>query len=143
MKFKNFDFYYVSLTNFIGNKKVTKGWMACLAPDGNFVYSGKEKVWIDGSVHPQYQINGKRGETFVNSLNHYLSKDISDLLSKFNRNTSLYANDLRKKRESLNKLTSVRKIFSRFIKSFITRRGYELGGIGVLIGILCAIYPYV
>ena len=34
-------------------------------------------------------------------------------------------------------------LVSRFIKSFITRRGFEFGGLGVLIGILCAIYPYV
>ena len=144
LKFNNCDFYYVPITNYIGNKKITKGWMACLAPDGKFCLFRKgKKNWTDGSVHPEYQIKGKKGENFVNSLNHHLSKDISDLLSKFNRNTSLYANDLRKNRESLNKLTSVRKIFSRFIKSFITRRGFEHGGIGVLIGILCAIYPYV
>ena len=144
LKFNDCDFYYIPMINFIGNKKITEGWMACLAPDGKFCLFRKgKKIWVDGSVHPQYQIKGKKGKTFANSLNHYLSKDISDLLSKFNRNTSLYANDLRKKRESLNKLTSVRKIFSRFIKSFITRKGFKLGGIGVLIGILCAIYPYV
>ena len=144
LKFKNFDFYYVSLTNFIGNKKITKGWMACLAPDGKFCLFRKgTKVWIDGSVHPQYQIKGKKGKPFANSLNHYLSKDISELLSKFNRNTTLYADDLRKEGKSLQKLISVRKIFSRFIKSFITRRGFQFGGLGVLIGILCAIYPYV
>ena len=58
---KNFDFYYISLTNIIGNKKVTKGWMACLAPDGKFCLFRKgTKVWIDGSVHPQYQIKGKK-----------------------------------------------------------------------------------
>ena len=76
-------------------------------------------------------------------MNHNLSKDISELLSKFNRNTTLYADDLRKEGKSLHKLISVRKIFSRFFKSFITRRGFEFGGLGVLIGILCAIYPYV
>ena len=76
-------------------------------------------------------------------MNHFLSKNISELIFKFNRNTSLYANDLRKKGENLNKLTSIRKIFSRFIKSFLTRRGFEFGGLGILIGILCAIYPYV
>ena len=86
------------MINFIGNRKITKGWMACLAPDGKFCLFRKgTKVWIDGSVHPQYQINGKKGETLTNSLNHFLSKNISDLLSKFNRNTSLYAIDLRKK----------------------------------------------
>ena len=144
LKFNDCDFHYVPMINFIGNRKITKGWMACLAPDGKFCLFRKgTKVWIDGSVHPQYQINGKKGETLTNSLNHFLSKNISDLLSKFNRNTSLYAIDLRKKGESLNKLTSIRKIFSRFIKSFLTRRGFEFGGLGILIGILCAIYPYV
>ena len=118
--------------------------MACLAPDGKFCLFRKgTKVWIDGSVHPQYQIKGKKGKPFANSLNHYLSKDISELLSKFNRNTTLYADDLRKEGKSLHKLISVRKIFSRFIKSFITRGGFQFGGLGVLIGILCAIYPYV
>ena len=144
LKFNSFDFYYIPLTNFVGNKKITKGWMACLAPDGKFCLFRKgTKVWIDGSVHPQYKIKGKKGKTFVNCLNHFLSENISDLLAKFNRNTSLYANDLRKKGENLNKLTSIRKIFSRFIKSFLKRRGFELGGLGVLIAILCAIYPYV
>ena len=144
LKFNSCDFYYIPMTNFIGKKKITKGWMACLAPDGKFcLFKKGTKVWIDGSVHPQYKINGKKGKTFVNCLNHFLSKNISELIFKFNRNTSLYANDLRKKGENLNKLTSIRKIFSRFIKSFLTRRGFEFGGLGILIGILCAIYPYV
>ena len=144
LTFNNFDFYYVPLTNFIGNKKITNGWMACLAPDGKFcLFKKGTKNWIDGSVHPQYQIKGKKGETLSNSLNHHLSKDISELLSKFNRNTSLYACDLRKRGKSLNELTSIRKIFSRFIKSFVARSGFKSGGLGLIIGILCAIYPYV
>ncbi len=141
---QNIDFYYIPLTNFVGKKKIIKGWMACLAPDGKFcLFKKGRKSWIDGSVHPRYSIEGRKGETFMNAINHFMSKDISDLLLKFNRNTSLYARDLRLEGRNLEKLFSIRKIFSRFFKSFFSRGGFKYGGIGFLIGILCAIYPYV
>ena len=53
------DFYYVNLVNYIGNKKIINGWMACLAPDGKFCLFRKgKKSWLHGSVHPRYNLNG-------------------------------------------------------------------------------------
>ena len=141
---KNADFYFIPLINFIGKKKIIKGWMACLAHDGKFcLFRRGIKSWVDGSVHPRYNLEGRKGETFINTINHYMSKDISDLLLKFNRNTTLYARDLKFQGNNLAKLFSIRKIFSRFIKSFFSRKGFKSGRIGFLIGVLCAIYPYV
>ncbi len=138
------DFYYINLLNYIGKKKIINGWMACLAPDGKFCLFRKgKKSWVNGSVHPNYNLNGTKGEHFKNRINHYMSKNLSDLLQKFNRNTSLYARDLKLERNKLNSLFSIRKIFSRFLKSFISRAGFRSGGFGFLIGILCSIYPFI
>ncbi len=141
---RNIDFYYIPLTNYIGSKKIINGWIACLAPDGKFcLFKQKTKSWMDGSVHPKYILRGKKGEKFKNSIDHFMSKDLSELLIRFNRNTSLYAYDLKKENTNLKKYFSVRKIFSRFFKSYISRKGFKQGGLGFLIGVLCAIYPYV
>ncbi len=144
IKNKKYDFHYIPLINYIGKKKITNGWMACMAPDGKFcLFRKNSKIWDDGSVHPNYKLNGNKGLKFSNSIDHYMSKDISELLSRFNRNTSLNAKDLKKRNEKLDKLFSKRKIISRFLKSYFVRGGFKSGGIGVLIAFLCSIYPFV
>ena len=72
-----------------------------------------------------------------------MSKNISELLKRFNRNSSLYAKELRENKKNITKLFSIRKIFSRFLKSYISRMGYKSGGLGLLVCILNAIYPIV
>ena len=70
-----------------------------------------------------------------------MSKDITELLVRFNRNSSLHSIELKNK--NLKKYFSFRKIFSRFIKSFFFRKGYKEGKLGLLICILNAIYPLI
>ena len=141
---KRIDFYYIPLINYVSMKQIRNGWMACLAPEGKFLLFRKNsKLWKEGSVHPDYVLKGKKGEVFKNHLDHYMSKSLSDLILRFNRNTSLYAQDLKSKKINLIKLFSMRKIFSRFIKSFLFKKGYKAGGQGILISILCSIYPFI
>tara|TARA_B100000029_G_scaffold159911_2_gene155682 strand:- start:1588 stop:2328 length:741 start_codon:yes stop_codon:yes gene_type:complete len=139
----NFDYFFIPLINYIGKKSVRYGWMACLAPDGKFCLFRKNyKKWLSGLVHPSYQLKGNKGPEFREHLIHNMSKDISNLLQRFNRNTSLRSNEL-KKNPRIGKYFSIRKIFSRFLKSFLSRKGYKEGRIGLLISLLNAIYPYV
>ena len=111
---------------------------------GSIVYlKKKNKKWNMGLVHPSYQIYGKKGKIFNNHIQHFMSKNISELLKRFNRNSSLYAKELRKNKKNITKLFSIRKIFSRFLKSYIARMGYRSGVLGFLVCILNAIYPIV
>ena len=140
---KYFDFFYIKLLNFVGNKPIRFGWMACMAPDGKFCFFKKKaKKWHRGLVHPSYSIEGKKGSKFDNYIIHNMSKDLSDLVKRFNRNTSLRSEEL-KKQKNLKVDISLRKILSRFIKSFFLRKGYKGGGIGFMIAILNAIYPLI
>lgn len=139
-----FDYFYIPLMNHIYSKPIKYGWMACLAPDGKFcVFKKQNKHWHKGLVHPSYSLKGEKGPMFDNYINHFMSKDISELLARFNRNSSLHAIELKKTNKNLNKHFSLRKVFSRFIKSFFLRKGYKEGKMGLLICILNAVYPIV
>ncbi len=139
-----FDYFYIPLMNHIYSKPIKYGWMACLAPDGKFcIFKKQNKHWHKGLVHPSYSLKGEKGPMFENYINHFMSKDISELLARFNRNSSLHAIELKKTNKNLNKHFSLRKVFSRFIKSFFLRKGYKEGNLGLLICILNAVYPIV
>ena len=141
-KLTNFDFFYIKLINYVGDKPLKYGWMGCMAPDGKFCMFKKEsKKWLKGLVHPNYQLTGNKGPIFENFIIHKMSNNISDLVKRFNRNTTLHSKEL--KLEDKRNHVSFRKVISRFIKSFFKRKGYKHGKLGLLIGILNAIYPLV
>ena len=141
---KKYDYFYINLINYVYDKKIVGGWMACLAPDGKFcLFRRKNKIWSNKKVHPDYRIFGKKGKEFKNSIDHMMSKNLSELICRFNRNTSLHAEDLFDQEANLKKSFSIRKIFSIFIKCFFIRKGYKNGGLGLLVSILCSFYPYV
>ena len=139
-----YDYFYVPLINFVDKKQIINGWMACMAPDGKFCLFRKGfKTWNKGRVHPTYNLKGIKGPKFDNHILHYMAKDISDLLKRFNRNTSLYAKDLNSRNQNLTKFFSIRKVFSRFLKCFLIRKGFKDKSLGFLISILSSIYPLV
>ena len=138
------DYYYIRLVNYIGNKAIKFGWMACMAPDGKFcLFKKKNKYWLDGRVHPSYKIHGRKGRGLENYIIHNMSDNISDLLKRFNRNTSFNAIDLVEQNYKLEKLFSIRKAVSRFLKCYIARKGFLSGREGLTISLLSAIYPFV
>tara|TARA_B100000989_G_scaffold298945_1_gene291270 strand:- start:3370 stop:4128 length:759 start_codon:yes stop_codon:yes gene_type:complete len=141
---KEFDFYYVKLLNYIGSDPIKNGWMSCLAPDGKFLLFKKgSKIWKNQRVHPDFKLHGNKGTTLQNHVEHKMSKNVSELLLRFNRNTELKSLDLITNNETYKKNFSFRKIFSRFLKSFLLRKGYKEGLLGFLVSILNAIYPMV
>jgi len=139
----NFDYFFIPMINYVGQRPVRYGWMACLAPDGKFCLFRKEcKKWLSGLVHPSYQLKGMKGPKLNAHLVHNMSSNISHLLKRFNRNTTLRSIELKKKKD-INKFFSIRKIFSRFFKSYFSRKGYKEGKLGLLICLLNGLYPYV
>ena len=113
-----------------------------MAPDGKFcLFKKKNKYWLDGRVHPSYKIHGRKGRGLENYIIHNMSDNISDLLKRFNRNTSFNAIDLVEQNYKLEKLFSIRKAVSRFLKCYIARKGFLSGKEGLSISILSAIYP--
>ena len=144
IKNESSDYYYIRLVNYVGKKAIKFGWMACMAPVGKFCLFRKEnKYWLNGRVHPSYKIHGRKGRGLENYIIHNMSDNISDLLKRFNRNTSFNAIDLVEQNYKLEKLFSIRKAVSRFLKCYIARKGFLSGKEGLTISLLSAIYPFV
>lgn len=135
------DFFYIRVLNFVQGKPVNNGWMSCLAPDGKFcLFKKGSKIWENQRVHPNYSLNGIKGKQLDNYIEHKMSENISELFLRFNRNTDLKAADLLENKSSLKSYFSIRKVFSRFLKCFLRKKGYREGIIGFIISILCGIY---
>jgi len=144
IKSKSFDYFYIRLVNYVGKKAIKYGWMACMAPDGKFcLFKRKNKYWMNGRVHPSYKVIGRKGKQLENYIIHNMANNISELLKRFNRNTSFNAVDLIDHNYNLEKLFSIRKLLSRFFKCYLARKGFLSGKEGLIISILSAIYPFI
>tara|TARA_R110000787_G_scaffold285173_2_gene400233 strand:+ start:196039 stop:196791 length:753 start_codon:yes stop_codon:yes gene_type:complete len=138
------DFYFQPMHNYVGTRWVRYGWMAALAPDakGSLFRKGC-KTWGSEAVHANVTFSGRRGPDHTTGIQHNFVADISGLLKRFNRNTSLGAADLHQRGVKVRTRTLARKAVSRFWKCFVARKGYREGGVGLVIAALCALYPLV
>jgi len=138
------DFRFMPMHNHVGKKWVRYGWMAALAPDlkGSLFRKG-HKTWGMDRVHPGVSFSGKRGDDLVNGIHHNFVRDVSGLVQRFNRNTTLRAEDLQERGEMGQTPTMARKALSRFWKCYVSRKGCREGGVGLVISILSALYPLV
>ncbi|MEX0692988.1 MAG: glycosyltransferase family 2 protein [Rhodospirillales bacterium] len=138
------DFHFTPIHNYVGMRWVRYGWMAALAPDlrGSLFRKGF-KSWGMQMVHPQVSFQGQRGPDLVHGVRHNFVADVSGLIQRFNRNTSLRAEDIAHRGETGRTATMARKALSRFWKCYVARRGYREGGVGLVIAALAALYPLV
>lgn len=138
------DFYFTPIHNFVGERWVRYGWMAALAPDlrGSLFRKG-HKTWGMERVHPDVSFTGVRGPDFNNGVRHNFVRDVSGLIKRFNRNTTLKAETDVARGETAKTRSMARKALSRFWKCYVARKGFREGGVGLVIAILCALYPLV
>ena len=122
----NYDFFYIKLLNYINNIPVKYGWMACMAPDGKFcLFRKSTKFWKNQRVHPDYILEGKKGNQLKNSIEHKMSENISDLILRFNRNTSLFAADLVSQKKIFQNIFLLEKFFLVFLNVISHERVLE------------------
>jgi hypothetical protein len=88
-------------------------------------------------------LSGRKGPTLSNRLQHYVDRDISDMIRRFDWYTTARAKDLVEKGDIGSGLHNVRRIFSRFFRCYVSRRGWREGGHGFLIALFAALYPLV
>lgn len=136
------DFHNIPVDNYIGKRLVKYGWGAYF---GKSAYPGlfkkNKKKWGFQNVHPKIIFSGSKGKSLENSITHYYCKDVFDMFVKLDKYSDARSIDLKKfdLDETLSK--NVKRIFSRFWKCFILRKGYREKDYGFLIAIISAIYP--
>ncbi len=136
--------FVIPVDNYIGNQLVRNGWgchwgtsaVARLA-------HAKAKRWKEGRVHPEFQLEGPV-HRLSNPIEHYIDKDFSDILTRLDRYTKARAADLRDNPKLDDGLwRNIRRIFSRFIKCYVMRKGYKEGKWGVTIALMAGLYPII
>jgi len=141
----SFDWHEILVDNYIGGRLVRWGWGASF---GKAAYPGLfrkgVKLWGAQRVHPSLQWLGKKGPMLSNRLEHYVDENISDMLKRLDNYSTARAKDLRDAGETWGSTVSnVRRLFSRFFKCYVSRKGYREGGYGLLIALLAGLYPLV
>jgi glycosyltransferase involved in cell wall biosynthesis len=136
------DIHDIPVDNYLGSRLVRWGWGASF---GKSAYAGLfrkgAKRWGNDRVHPKLSFTGRRGKPLVNRLDHYVDRNLSDMLQRLDRYTTARARDLRESGEIGSYGHNVRRIVSRFWKCYVGRKGYREGPYGFMIALCAGLYP--
>jgi glycosyltransferase involved in cell wall biosynthesis len=136
------DIHDIPVDNYIGRRLVRWGWGASF---GKSAYAGLfrkgAKSWGNDRVHPKLSFNGTRGPALQNRLEHYVDRNISDMLQRLDRYSTTRARDLKESGEIGSYGHNLRRIVSRFWKCYVGRKGYREGPYGFMIALCAGLYP--
>lgn len=139
-----YDWHGIPVDNYIGKRLVRYGWGASY---GKSQYPGLfrkgAKRWGRQRVHPALTFTGREGPPLANRIDHYVDRDISDMIRRLDAYTTARARDIRENGNGGTYARNVRRIFSRFWKCYVSRKGYREGAYGLLIAIFAGLYPIV
>ena len=134
-------YFLIPVDNYVGDRLVRHGWggsfgrsaVACLFARGC-------KTWGNQRVHPNVVLTGPRRRLNA-PLKHLVDRDVSDMLARLDRYTTWRAMDLRESGDIGGLGRNLRRMFSRFHKCYVSRRGYREGAWGLLIALMAGLYP--
>ncbi|MEE8351254.1 MAG: glycosyltransferase family 2 protein [Rhodospirillales bacterium] len=139
-----FDWHEILVDNYIGSRLVRWGWGASF---GKAAYPGLfkkgVKTWGNARVHPPlaWGPGAKKGPKLEHRIRHFVDRDISDMIRRLDNYSTARAKDLKESGDIGGMANNVRRIFSRFFKCYVMRKGYREGGYGFLIALFAGLYP--
>ncbi len=135
------DFYLIPFHNFIGGVWVRYGWGAYNGTAAKRALFRKgHKLWGAGEVHPKITFTGSGGN-LNGHIDHYVYRDSSALLARLDRYAAAAARDGIRNQQLPKVATTVRRFFSRFFKSYVSRKGHREGWRGVALALFSGLYP--
>mgnify|MGYP002641296021 FL=1 len=136
------DWHGVPVDNYIGDRLVRYGWGASY---GKNQYPGLfrkgAKRWGRQRVHPALSFTGTEGPPLVNRIDHYVDRNISDMIRRLDAYTTARARDIRANGDGGTYARNLRRIVSRFWKCYVSRKGYREGKYGFLVALCAGLYP--
>jgi len=133
--------YLLPFDNYVGSRLIKYGWGGAWGVSATVrLFEKGAKRWGRERVHPHVDVHGPQG-LLVHPMVHYVDRDISDMLRRLDRYTTARAADLRESGDIGSLRANVRRIFSRFWKCYVARRGYREGPYGFLIALMAGLYP--
>ena len=136
-----YNYYLVPFDNYVGDRLVRYGWGAAWGVSAAPRLSRRGcKRWGLERIHPGLELTGPEGR-LKSRMIHYVDKSISDMILRLDRYTTVRARDIRENGGAGSFARNVRRIFSRFYKCYVGRKGYREGQYGFLIALFAGLYP--
>ena len=139
-----FAWHEIPVDNYIGDRLVRYGWGASY---GKAAYPGLfrngVKEWGSQRVHPSLAWKGRKGPMLTNRLLHFVDRGVSDMIKRLDSYSTARARDMREAGDIGPYPSNIRRIFSRFIKCYVSRKGYKEGGYGIIIALFAGLYPII
>ena len=136
------DWHEIPVDNYVGDHLVRWGWGASF---GRSAYPGLfrkgAKIWGNQRVHPALTFTGRKGPALACRLDHYVDRNLSDMIRRLDRYTTARARDLRDSGDIGSYAANLRRIASRFWKCYVGRRGYREGPYGFMVALCAGLYP--
>ncbi len=136
-------YFLIPFDNYIGDRLVRYGWGASwgvsAAPR---LFSKGAKRWGDQRIHPRLELQGRK-RALKTPMTHLVDRGLSDMLRRLDRYSDARAADLRDSGDIGSLANNIRRVFSRFFKCYVGRRGYREGAYGFLIAVFAALYPLI
>ena len=134
-------YFLVPFDNYVGERLVRYGWGGSWGVSAAPRLSARgAKRWGLQRVHPAITLDGPKRELTGRML-HYVDRNISDMLKRLDSYTSAKARDLRDNPDGVGYARNIRRMFTRFWKCYVSRKGYREGKWGFLIALMAAMYP--
>ncbi len=142
IKTSHADVHLIPFDNYIGKDRVRYGWGGYFGVSQKpMLFRQGTKKWGAQHIHPRLTLSPNRGEKLNHRVIHYVDRDISDLLNRLDRYTTAHAKDLWETGKTGTFGHNIRRLFSRFYKCYVMRKGYKEGKYGFLIALCAGLYP--
>lgn len=143
---QDIDLYNIPLRNHIGRRLVRHGWGQNVGVRSKpALFRKGVKRWGGERVHPglAFPPNLRRGPRLTAAIDHFVDRDVSDLIRRIDRYTTAQAADLRDSGDIGSPWRCYRRLVSRFWRAYIGRGGYREGALGLLLAILAGVSPLI
>jgi glycosyltransferase involved in cell wall biosynthesis len=136
-------YFLIPFDNYVGSRLVRYGWGASFGVSAAVrQYTPGAKQWGDQAGHLEITLHGEK-RRLKTPMIHYHDRDISDMIQRFDRYTTARARDMRAAGQVGSFASNFRRVFTRFFKCYVQRKGYREGYYGFLIGLFAGLLPLV
>jgi glycosyltransferase involved in cell wall biosynthesis len=137
-------YHDLPVDNYIGSRLVRHGWGASFGkPAYGGLFRRGAKHWGPQRVHPVVKFEGSKGPALKSPVRHYVDRNISDMIRRLDSYSTARAADLRDSGKIGSFSNNLRRLFSRFFKCYVRRKGYKEGGLGFLIAVMAGLFPVI
>jgi glycosyltransferase involved in cell wall biosynthesis len=136
-------YFLIPFDNYVGDRLVRYGWGGSFGVSAAArLYTPGAKRWGDQAIHPKITLKGEK-RRLETRIVHYHDRDISDMIKRFDRYTTVQARGLRASNDIGTFRRNFRRVFTRFFKCYVQRKGYREGYYGFLIGLFAGLMPLI